>query len=77
MPAAAEGRSGSLTVVGSGIRPGLQLTQEARVRIERADIVLHLLAEVGPHVDLIAMNGRYAEMFTAWQKSHEAHVFEA
>ena len=35
------------------------------------------LAEVGPHDELIALNGRYAEMFTAWQQSHEAHVFEA
>jgi ATP-binding cassette subfamily B protein len=35
------------------------------------------LAEVGPHADLIAMNGRYAAMFGAWQQSHEAHVFES
>ncbi len=56
MPAAAEGRSGSLTVVGSGIRPGLQLTREARVRIEHADIVLHLLAEAGPHPWLERLN---------------------
>jgi ATP-binding cassette subfamily B protein len=35
------------------------------------------LAEVGPHAELIAMNGRYAEMFSAWQQSHEAHVFES
>ena len=35
------------------------------------------LAEVGPHADLIAMNGRYAAMFSAWQQSHEAHVFES
>ena len=56
MPAFAEGRSGSLTVVGSGIRPGLQLTQEARVRIERADVVLHLLAEAGPHHWLTQLN---------------------
>jgi len=34
------------------------------------------LAEVGPHADLIAMNGRYAEMFRAWEQSHEAHAFE-
>lgn len=56
VPATAESRTGSLTVVGSGIRPGLQLTQEARVRIERADIVLHLLAEVGPHLWLEQLN---------------------
>jgi len=45
--AAANGR-GSLSVVGSGIRPGLHLTQEARAQIERADDVLYLLAEVAP-----------------------------
>ena len=39
---------GSLSVVGSGIRPGLHLTQEARARIEGADDVLYLLAEVAP-----------------------------
>jgi uncharacterized protein YabN with tetrapyrrole methylase and pyrophosphatase domain len=39
---------GSLTIVGSGIRPGLHTTPEARRRIERADSVLYLLAEVAP-----------------------------
>jgi uncharacterized protein YabN with tetrapyrrole methylase and pyrophosphatase domain len=39
---------GSLSVVGTGIRPGLHLTQESRARIERADDVLYLLAEVAP-----------------------------
>jgi uncharacterized protein YabN with tetrapyrrole methylase and pyrophosphatase domain len=34
--------------VGTGIRPGLHLTQEARTRIEGADDVLYLLAEVAP-----------------------------
>jgi uncharacterized protein YabN with tetrapyrrole methylase and pyrophosphatase domain len=43
-----EGRPGSLTIVGSGIRPGLHTTQEARVRIERAGKVLYLLAERAP-----------------------------
>lgn len=35
-------------MVGSGVRPGLHLTQEARAQIERADDVLYLLAEVAP-----------------------------
>jgi len=39
---------GSLVAVGAGIRPGLHLTQETRRRIERADDVLYLLAEVAP-----------------------------
>ena len=29
------------------------------------------LAEVGTHAELIALNGRYAEMFTAWRQTHE------
>ncbi len=36
---------GSLTVVGTGIQFGSQLTAEARVALERADIVLFLAAE--------------------------------
>jgi precorrin-6B methylase 1 len=36
---------GSLTVVGSGIKTGLQTTPEARQCIERADKVLYLFAE--------------------------------
>jgi len=35
------------------------------------------LAEVGSHAELIALDGRYAAMFAAWQQSHEAHAFEA
>jgi tetrapyrrole (corrin/porphyrin) methylase-like protein len=45
---AAPSRGGSLAVVGTGIRPGLHLTQESRSRIEQADDVLYLLAEVAP-----------------------------
>jgi uncharacterized protein YabN with tetrapyrrole methylase and pyrophosphatase domain len=48
MSVPASGLSGSLAVVGTGIRPGLHLTQEARARIEGADVVLYLLAEVAP-----------------------------
>jgi len=48
MSTPAVGRTGSLAVVGTGIRPGLHLTQEARARIEHADDVLYLLAEVAP-----------------------------
>jgi uncharacterized protein YabN with tetrapyrrole methylase and pyrophosphatase domain len=40
---------GSLVVVGTGIRPGLHLTLETRKRIERADEVLYLLAELAPN----------------------------
>ena len=36
---------GSLAVVGTGIQLGLQLTVEARDEIERADEVLHVVAD--------------------------------
>jgi siroheme synthase len=36
---------GSLTVVGTGIRAGVQLTAEARSAIEHADVVLFLVAD--------------------------------
>lgn len=48
MSVPARGEAGSLIVVGTGIRPGLHLTQEARALIERADDVLYLLAEIAP-----------------------------
>jgi ATP-binding cassette subfamily B protein len=35
------------------------------------------LVEVGSHAELIALDGRYAAMFQAWQQSHEAHAFES
>jgi Tetrapyrrole (Corrin/Porphyrin) Methylases len=39
---------GSLTVVGAGIRPGVHTTREAIARIQDADKVLYLLAEITP-----------------------------
>ena len=48
MAAESERPSGSLTVVGAGIRPGLHTTREAIRRIESADKVLYLLAEIAP-----------------------------
>jgi uncharacterized protein YabN with tetrapyrrole methylase and pyrophosphatase domain len=38
-------RSGSLTVVGTGIRAGGQLTPEARAAFEQADVALYLVAD--------------------------------
>jgi uncharacterized protein YabN with tetrapyrrole methylase and pyrophosphatase domain len=40
--------TGSLTIAGAGIRPGLQTTHEARISIERADKVLFAFAEDAP-----------------------------
>jgi ATP-binding cassette subfamily B protein len=42
------------------------------MRADRIAVVEHgALAEVGSHDELIALNGRYAEMFTAWRQTHE------
>jgi ATP-binding cassette subfamily B protein len=47
------------------------------MRADRIAVVEHgELAEVGPHAELLALDGRYAAMFNAWQQSHEAHVFD-
>jgi uncharacterized protein YabN with tetrapyrrole methylase and pyrophosphatase domain len=51
-----QARQGSLSVVGTGIRLGLHLTQEGRLRIESADDVLYLLAEVAPTAWLHRLN---------------------
>ena len=48
MVAEPERRVGSLTIVGAGIRPGLQTTRETSARIRDADKVLYLLAEATP-----------------------------
>jgi tetrapyrrole (corrin/porphyrin) methylase-like protein len=47
---------GSLIIVGAGIRPGLHTTREAMRRIEGADKVLYLLAEVAPVGWLVELN---------------------
>lgn len=48
MVAEPEPRAGSLAIVGAGIRPGIHTTREAIARIEDADKVLYLLAEIAP-----------------------------
>jgi hypothetical protein len=50
--------SGSLTVVGTGIALGVHLTPEARVELERADEVLHLMAEPLADLWLARLNPR-------------------
>ena len=56
MEAEPDRASGSLTIVGSGIRPGLHTTREAIRRIEGADKVLYLLAEIAPAEWLVDLN---------------------
>ena len=48
--------AGSLTIVGAGIKSGLHTTQEAHVRLQRADKVLYLLAEPIPIEWLTTLN---------------------
>jgi Tetrapyrrole (Corrin/Porphyrin) Methylases len=48
--------SGSLTIVGAGIRPGLHATRESIARIRSADKVLYLLAEITPITWLEELN---------------------
>jgi uncharacterized protein YabN with tetrapyrrole methylase and pyrophosphatase domain len=47
---------GSLTVVGTGIQLGTHLTPEARIAIERADIVLSLVSEPAMQAALEGIN---------------------
>jgi uncharacterized protein YabN with tetrapyrrole methylase and pyrophosphatase domain len=48
--------SGSLTVVGTGIRLGAHLTREARLLLEAADVVLSVVAEPGMQAGLERLN---------------------
>ena len=50
--------SGSLTVVGTGIQLGTQLTREAALLLETADVVLALVAEPGMQAALEELNPR-------------------
>ena len=75
----AEGRgTGSLTIVGSGIRQGLHTTQEGRARIKRADKVLYLLAEPAPTTWIEQLNPS-AESLTPLYEADRSHdeVYEA
>jgi uncharacterized protein YabN with tetrapyrrole methylase and pyrophosphatase domain len=57
MPAPQTRRSGSLVVVGTGIKLVLQATPEARYAIERADKVLYLFADPVPRSWIERLNG--------------------
>jgi ATP-binding cassette subfamily B protein len=44
------------------------------MRADRIAVVEHGgLAEVGSHEELLARQGRYAEMFAAWRQTHDVH----
>jgi uncharacterized protein YabN with tetrapyrrole methylase and pyrophosphatase domain len=48
--------AGSLTVVGTGIQFGSQMTAEARIMLENADVVLYVVAEPGMRTFLESLN---------------------
>ena len=48
--------AGSLTVVGTGIQFGSQITAEARIVLENADIVLYVVAGPGMRTFLESLN---------------------
>lgn len=66
-------RVGSLTVVGTGIRVGLQITQEARARIQRADKVVYLLAADAPTAWLHALNPSAESIHSIYQPGRHYH----
>lgn len=77
-PASEEAGSGSLTIVGSGIRPGLHTTQEARIRIERASKVLYLLAEHAPTTWIERLNPSAESLAPLYQLGRDhGEVYEA
>lgn len=63
--APSKGRSGSLTVVGTGIQFGNQTTLEARREIEQADKVLYLFVDPAPEPWITRLN-RTAESLDAY-----------
>lgn len=70
--------SGSLTVVGTGIRLGLHLTREARLLLESADIVLSLVAEPGMQAVLEELNPNTRSLHDLYELGEDrAHAYEA
>ena len=68
---------GSLVVVGTGIRPGLHLTRETRTRIEHADDVLYLLAELAPTSWIQQLNPSAESMIEIYRPGLDQHeVYE-
>ena len=64
-------RRGSLVAIGAGIRPGLHLTLETRMRIERADDVLYLLAELAPTSWIHTLNPSARSMLELYQPGRD------
>lgn len=70
-------RGGALTIVGTGIRPGLHTTSEARACIERADKVLYLIAEDAPTAWIHRLNPSAESMASIYRLGRPyAEVYE-
>ena len=66
-PPPSDGPTGSLTIAGAGIRPGMQTTHEARLAIQRADKVLFGLAEDAPARWLLELNASAESLAPLYQ----------
>lgn len=70
--------SGSLTVVGTGIRLGSHLTREARLLLEAADIVLSVVAEPGMQAVLEELNPKTRSLHELYELGEtRAEAYEA
>ena len=70
--------SGSLTVVGTGIRLGTHLTRETRLLLETADVVLSLVAEPGMQAVLERLNPRTRSLHDLYELGESrAEAYEA
>jgi len=70
--------SGSLTVVGTGIRLGSHLTREARLLLESADVVLSVVAEPGMQAVLEELNPETRSLHDLYELGESrAEAYEA
>lgn len=71
-------RPGSLSIVGTGIRQGVHLSLEARSRMEAADDVLYLLAEIEPTEWIHRLNPAAESLRPLYQPDRDhREVYEA
>jgi hypothetical protein len=65
--------SGSLTIVGIGIRLGVQLTPEARLAIESADVAFYLASDPVGLAWLQTLNPNGRSLHTLYREGEERH----
>jgi uncharacterized protein YabN with tetrapyrrole methylase and pyrophosphatase domain len=74
VPVTAGERRGSLTVVGTGIQLGTQITAEARASIERADELLYLVADLPAMQWLESLNPKARSLHTHYEPGRDRKV---